>query len=312
VPVPDAKGDDMPPTACEEDPGKTDNGAKPIVSNTVATLREASVGTDAANAGTTVEESVVLDPDESDRISIAETVMSIKGSSCDDAQSLSTCGSSVSASGSRKGVADESPERGGERSTRRDFQGRVWRSAAGCRVYVPRMDGDVADYPGGILNNNGTIAVKVTEGQEDKQTVERGGEIDSTIGAGTEVVPPLEDSTEADPLSTSAPFPATSAPDLPVEGAVASNNRPEVALVADFEIQGNPISGPSIGAVARSDATTGTDAFIAQTPTIVLIDEWGRDTCVINEICALIEAKPQPWSAYRVFEAASARFVLTV
>jgi len=41
---------------------------------------------------------------------------------------------------------------------------------------------------------------------------------------------------------------------------------------------------------------------------IVWVDEWGRDTCVINEVCELIESMPRPWSAYRAFEAASARF----
>jgi len=44
------------------------------------------------------------------------------------------------------------------------------------------------------------------------------------------------------------------------------------------------------------------------TPAMVLVDEWGRDTCVINEVCELIEAMPHPWSAYRAFETASARF----
>jgi len=54
--------------------------------------------------------------------------------------------------------------------------------------------------------------------------------------------------------------------------------------------------------------TLGTDTNPAPTQTIVLVDEWGRDTCVINEVCELIETMPRPWSAYRAFEAASARF----
>jgi len=41
---------------------------------------------------------------------------------------------------------------------------------------------------------------------------------------------------------------------------------------------------------------------------IVVEDEFGRDTCVVNEVCQMIEAMPQPWSAYRAFEAAIARF----
>jgi len=41
---------------------------------------------------------------------------------------------------------------------------------------------------------------------------------------------------------------------------------------------------------------------------IVVEDEFGGDTCVVNEVCQMIEAMPQPWSAYRAFEAAIARF----
>jgi len=41
---------------------------------------------------------------------------------------------------------------------------------------------------------------------------------------------------------------------------------------------------------------------------IVLVEEWGQDTYVINEICELLESMPRPWSAYRAFEAASAQF----
>jgi len=40
----------------------------------------------------------------------------------------------------------------------------------------------------------------------------------------------------------------------------------------------------------------------------VLVDEFGRDTCVVNEVCQLLEDMPRPWSAYRAFEAATARF----
>jgi len=53
---------------------------------------------------------------------------------------------------------------------------------------------------------------------------------------------------------------------------------------------------------------TSTGVVAVPTQVIVLVDEWGRDTCVINEVCELIEEMPHPWSAYRAFEAASARF----
>jgi len=35
--------------------------------------------------------------------------------------------------------------------------------------------------------------------------------------------------------------------------------------------------------------TPETGMIAASTPVIVLVDEWGRDTCVINEVCAIIE-----------------------
>jgi len=41
---------------------------------------------------------------------------------------------------------------------------------------------------------------------------------------------------------------------------------------------------------------------------VVVVDEFGRDTCVVNEVCQMIDDMPRPWSAYRAFEAATARF----
>jgi len=77
--------------------------------------------------------------DESDVVSLADTVMSAGGSSSEGDQSPSTCGSSVSATKKRKRFADESPERDQEEHSRREFPGRVTRSAAGvafiCRLY---------------------------------------------------------------------------------------------------------------------------------------------------------------------------------
>jgi len=54
-------------------------------------------------------------PDESDTISLTDTVMYIGGLSSDGFQSHSTCGSSVSVSGSRKRAADESKNEGTSR-----------------------------------------------------------------------------------------------------------------------------------------------------------------------------------------------------
>jgi len=55
-----------------------------------------------------------------------------------------------------------------------------------------------------------------------------------------------------------------------------------------------------------SEPTVNTDALV--TRVIVTEDEFGRDTCVVDEICQMIEGMPKPWSAYRAFEAATARF----
>jgi len=55
-------------------------------------------------------------------------------------------------------------------------------------------------------------------------------------------------------------------------------------------------------------ATIGIIATIEPSRVIVLVNEFRRDTCVVNEVCQMIEEMPRPWSAYRAFEVATARF----
>jgi len=95
--------------------------------------------------------------DESDAIFLADTIMSVGSSSSDGTQSPSTCESSVSATGTRKRFADESPERGREEHSRRKFSSRVTCSVAGCRVYLPPVGDEREDCPGHIVNEDGTI-----------------------------------------------------------------------------------------------------------------------------------------------------------
>jgi len=115
--------------------------------------------------------------DESDAISLDDTVMSIGESSSEESTALSTCGSSASVSETRKCAADESPDREREGSSRRDFPGRVTRSAAGCRVYIPPMFDDKSDCPGRILNDDGTCNTRITVGQSSGDAIEGEGEI---------------------------------------------------------------------------------------------------------------------------------------
>jgi len=87
--------------------------------------------------------------------------MSIGGSSSDGSPAHSSCGSSVSERESRKRAADESPDREREGSSRRNFPGRVMRSAAGCRVYIPPIADDRDDCPGCIVDEDGTFTARI-------------------------------------------------------------------------------------------------------------------------------------------------------
>jgi len=249
-------------------------------------------------------------------IFLADTVMSVGGSSSDGAQSPSTCGSSVNATRSRKRFANESPEHGREEHSRREFPGLVTRSAPECRVYLPTVEDNEDDCPRRILNDDGTIRTKITIQQECESLSENIVEAVAGVRAsGEEIVALDEVSGEtADPVTsselTSAPssFPVTSTPDPLVGQTAVSHRRMEATSTPDFTFRTDFLpDAPDRVAIVPVVASR---LVLEPEPVriIVLVDEWGRDTCVINEICELMEAMPRPWSAYRAFEAASAQF----
>jgi len=123
------------------------------------------VGTININVECAVEEVPTQEPDESDIVSFPDTVMSIGDSSSEGSPCNSTCGSSASATGSRKRAAEGSPEREVDATVRRDFPGRITRSAGGCRVYVPPIVDDGTECPMRVLNDDGSIRRTETVGQ---------------------------------------------------------------------------------------------------------------------------------------------------
>jgi len=96
---------------------------------------------DANDSGVIVGDAVAQGPDESDAIFLDGTVMSIGGSSSDGSPGHSTCGSSVSASESRKRTADESPNRVaiGRLICRGKFASRLPRTRDVQRCGMPRL-----------------------------------------------------------------------------------------------------------------------------------------------------------------------------
>jgi len=252
------------------------------------------------------------DGDVTDAGSVADSIMSVGSSSSDEDQSHSTCGSSVSASGNRKRVAEESPEREREDSSRREFPGRVTRSAAGCRVYIPPMGDDKDELPARIVNDHGSVVEEITGPKDNVAPVSVGGEIEGTdlrdvgvsdtreeTGGGYDVT---VSTITATPLPS--PFPVTSIPDSVPHVMTMARRLPEavempilvIAHVRDAAVDNRLPLGPIV-----NDQTLAMRAIATE-------DEFGRDTCVVNEICQMIEGMPKPWSAYRAFEAATARF----
>jgi len=242
--------------------------------------------------------------------------MSAGGSSSDGDQSPSTCGSSVSATGTRNRLAEGSPERAQDGHSRREFPGRVTRSAAGSRVYLPPGGDGGDDCPGRIINDDGTIRTKVTIGQESENLLMGLVEIvaGNRASAGKDVVVDgtPEDATAIMASSELAPVPSSllcaSTPD-PLNMQPVGNRRP-VDTLLEPNLSG--IIDVVPGATGRvAIVTVGRDVGVLEPEpirVIVLVDEWGRDRCVINEICELLESVPRPWSVYRAFEAASAQF----
>jgi len=226
--------------------------------------------------------------DESDTVSLADTVMSAGGSSSHGDQSPSTCRSSVSTNGTRKRLVEVSPERAQEGHSRREFPGRVTRSAAGCRVYLPPVGDERDDCPGRILNDDGTIRTKVTIGQESENLLVGlvGIVTGNRASAGKDVVLDgmPEDATAIIASSELAPVPSsllfTSTPDPLNMQPVGNRRRANTLLEPDFSgiIDGVP------GATGRDAIVPVKRNIVVLEPeavrVIVLVDEWGRDTCV--------------------------------
>jgi len=259
----------------------------------------------------------VREHDATDVISLADTIMSVDGSSSNGDQSPSTCGSSVSAIGTRKRLGEEIPERECGEGSRRGFPGLITRSAAGCRVYILNTGSDKGDYPGRVLNDDGTFAVKVTMGQDCEPRVDEEGEIatsacnvnkicgprDAMSGEKTKFIPP---SPSMPALSLSI---ITSTPDPVLYSTIAPRSQHGVTSTTDFLFQTEDVpelpAGGADGSVVMNPSASETN----RVREVVLIDEFGRDTCIVNEVCQLLEDMPRLWSAYRAFEAVhTARF----
>jgi len=116
----------------------------------------------------------------------------------------------------------------------------------------------------------------------------------------------MSDSRTDDETPSITHFPDT--PGLEVEPTVRVHRRPEVTSTPSCSPQVG--RNPEVPANVNDPpgATIGIIATIEPSRVIVLVDEFGRDTCVVNEVCQMIKEMPRPWSAYRAFEAATARF----
>jgi len=232
---------------------------------------------------------------------VATTVMSVGGSSSDGAQSPSTCGSSVSATGTCKRFADESPERGQEEQSRRKFPGRVTRSASECRVYLPPVGDGEDECSGRILNEDWTIRTKITINQECEPL--SGNQVEAVAGArasaGEILILDGVSGEAANPITSSkfAPvpssFPFTLTPDPLDAQTVGTHRRVDTFPNSDFTFLTDvfPDAPDRVAIVPVVESTL----ILKPEPVriIVLVDEWGRDTCVINEICELLESMPQ-------------------
>jgi len=175
-------------------------------------------------------------------------------------------------------MAEGSPERECGEGSRREFPGRVTRSAGGCRVYVPSGRDDGGDCPGSVLNDDETLVTFVTIGQE--------------------------------------------CPDEQAKFATANDPSRERVVEGTANVEANVVIVPTGLLTAdlpllRPASMTTEDVPIANSASfatpepiriVVVVDEFGRDTCVVDEVCQMIEDMPRPWSAYRAFEAATARF----
>jgi len=171
------------------------------------------------------------------------------------------------------------------------------------------MGDDNIEYPGRILNDDGTIARKMTVGQEEAVVVDGIGEVDAAVRApiiATVSRNAMSDSRTVDDVSSITHHPDVSG--MGVEPAVIVHHRPEMTSTPSCPPQLGRNPGGSGNMTEPPVARIGITATAEPSRVIVLVDEFGRDKCVVNEVCQMIEGMPRPWSAYRAFEAAFAQF----
>jgi len=212
-----------------------------------------------SDASVALPEEVVLEQDTTDVISLADTVVSLEGSSSDGDLSSSTCGNSVSATENRKRPAEGSPERGFGEGSRREFPGLITRSVAGCRVYIPAAEKDNGDCPGRILNDDGTFAMKITVRQDCEPTVDEVGVIATSIRDVNELCE-LRDVTNVKKTKVVSPSPSmpalssspvTSTPDPVLHSTIAPRAHLDVISKPNFLSRpGNVPETSDCGAIA--------------------------------------------------------------
>jgi len=160
-----------------------------------------------------------------------------------------------------------------------------------------------------VLNVDSTFTGKITVGQEEEVVMEIEVEVLLIFMEATEASVDVESPARVVPtLAVANVTPICSQRRLFIELIVVVNPRIGSMPSIDSLLRTEPGSNLSVYTVDPMFSTPGTDTISAPTQMIVLVDEWGRDTCVINEVCELIKTMSRPWSAYRAFEAASARF----
>jgi len=195
--------------------------------------------------------------------------------------------------------------------TRREFPGRVTRSAGGCRVFVPTNNSEMEDILGRILNDDGTIIQKVTLGQENgPETDGQAGTIATDGTAAGEIGAHLGIAQMREPVVSGQPSLRTKeTADTWLTPAHTLRARSPVTSTPEFPSQAECGASANTGVKIGLVATRDEPVFVPEPIRIIeFVDEFGRDTCVVNEMCQLIEGMPRPWSAYRAFEAATARF----
>jgi len=193
--------------------------------------------------------------DESDAISHADMVMSIGESSS----------------------KESTPPFEREGSSRRDFPGRVTRSAAGCRIYVPPMVNDKSDCPGHVLNDDGTCTIRMTLGQDLGDALVGVGGVLSTT-APTEEIADSVRALETDDNPKSPVGDALLIHEPLVKPPVTFDDPRGPTPATSIDIGATPGSVVPGNAAVMSNTVTPKGGTIAvPNQVIVLVDEWVDD-----------------------------------